>query len=568
MAITKYESIYSQIKQDLREIKDKFEYESLSKAFGYWYLSKRYDKNDDDINEILIDGYNDNGIDAYLINEENSTLTLFQFKFPENINKDISQDEILKFIEGCRIVIEGETNKPCSDEFKVMLSAIHDAKVFDFRLEIVSFSNGLSVHAKECLTDYKKEFEERTGSTMEVVDISKKDISNLFEKAQHKANLKINIPYSIGSPSYNVGNEVESFLCVINAKDFVNAIGDNIILINDENIRLYEGDTRINQGIKETASSNESELFYYYNNGITLICNLYNNDATARMLYTEGVSIVNGCQTVTSLYDLNKNGKLHDDVSILARIIKTPDYELRMKITEFLNSQNTIKDSYLLANHNSIRRLQNSLLDYGYYLNRQSNEYENKLRRNVDVPEDVIVLQLETVIQYYTAYFLDEYAALAKRNKGALFSRERSEEILKDISPEKVIESWQAYKQIASAITKFRKYRRNPDNYDFSTYFGISQETLEANILDYLFLNSSGLLLLNAFSLCRRNDNLKKLDDDEKIILSICVVRDIISCNHPEMAPASATKNTKVFEEVAVKISTLSEDNAKAIIGW
>lgn len=54
------------------------------------------------------------------------------------------------------------------------------------------------------------------------------------------------------------------------------------------------------------------------------------------------------------------------------------------KITQYLNSQTPIKDSYFVANHSIVRELQNKLFDKKYYLERQINEatykekYENK----------------------------------------------------------------------------------------------------------------------------------------------------------------------------------------------
>ncbi|MCR1281317.1 AIPR family protein, partial [Klebsiella pneumoniae] len=87
---------------------------------------------------------------------------------------------------------------------------------------------------------------------------------------------------------------------------------------------------------------------------------------------------VNGCQTVTSLYQLNEEGKLSKDVDILTRIIEISDYEQRSKITEFLNSQNPVKSSYFIANNSIVRDLQTALLEQDYFLERQINEAKHK----------------------------------------------------------------------------------------------------------------------------------------------------------------------------------------------
>ena len=66
----------------------------------------------------------------------------------------------------------------------------------------------------------------------------------------------------------------------------------------------------------------------------------------------EGASVVNGCQTINSLKRAYDELKLKDDVFIQFRIIETDDLILSSKtITEYLNSQTQIRDSYFLANN-------------------------------------------------------------------------------------------------------------------------------------------------------------------------------------------------------------------------
>lgn len=66
---------------------------------------------------------------------------------------------------------------------------------------------------------------------------------------------------------------------------------------------------------------------------------------------------VNGCQSLNVLYNARKKGKLNHEVCILIRIIEISDYGERMRITEYLNSQTPIRDSYFIANHPVVREL-------------------------------------------------------------------------------------------------------------------------------------------------------------------------------------------------------------------
>lgn len=558
MPINRFESVYSQLKDALQEAQERKGYSNLSKAFGAWYLQNQYGMNDSEIDELLIDGYGDNGIDAYLLNEAKCSLKLFQFKFPgqpNNIDSKVKQADMQKFIQGCRVVMHGSTQKRCSDSFLDMLEAVRNEKILEIELEIVAYNSGLTQEAEGDLLDYEKELKDSTGNHLTVSKYFRNDLSSLYEKSQHSLNLSLDMPFQTGMAAYNYGKEVQSHLCIVKALHLINAIGDEIVAINDENIRLFEGDTRINQGIKETASTEDGKYFYFYNNGVTLICDEYDVDPTKHILYAKGVSIVNGCQTVTCLSDLARLDQLDDEVMLLVRVISTTDYGLRANITEFLNSQNAIKDSYLLANHSIVRKLQKELIEKGFYLDRQFNEYKNKAARGIVLPDNVVPIELGAALQYYVGYFSDDNASLAKRNKGALFIGEKAEEILSGVTAEQIAKAWQIHEKVCGVITKYRKLRRNDSNTEFAEYMQLDQGELIEDIESYRFLNTADILLMNAVHALEIAEKTKNTDTDALIRKAVLISCDVIKGSHSDLAPASATKNSVVFQDIRNSIN-------------
>ncbi|OWW57398.1 hypothetical protein B645_13415, partial [Enterococcus hirae 88-15-E09] len=174
-------------------------------------------------------------------------------------------------------------------------------------------------------------------------------------------------------------NEIDSYVGLINGKELIKSLEDVIGVIFDENIRLHEIKSKVNEGIKNTSSSDkDSSMFYFYNNGITFICDQVNLSPSNLTVRLDGASIVNGCQTVTSLYENHTKKELQEDVDLLVRITKISDYDERAKITQFLNSQNPIKESYFISNHTIVRDLQTKLFESNYYLERQINESSYK----------------------------------------------------------------------------------------------------------------------------------------------------------------------------------------------
>ena len=85
--------------------------------------------------------------------------------------------------------------------------------------------------------------------------------------------------------------------------------------IFDKNIREYLGNKGVNKGIYKTLQDpQDRKNFFYYNNGITIICDSmtpikvqpsdYNMNAFFNI---DNPQIVNGCQTVNSIYEFLQN---------------------------------------------------------------------------------------------------------------------------------------------------------------------------------------------------------------------------------------------------------------------
>ena len=80
-----------------------------------------------------------------------------------------------------------------------------------------------------------------------------------------------------------------------------------------QNIRKSLGLTEVNHGLVETLTQNPDH-FWYYNNGITLLCGTAERHNWSRAsrgpvdLQLHDASVVNGAQTVTAIYEaMQKN---------------------------------------------------------------------------------------------------------------------------------------------------------------------------------------------------------------------------------------------------------------------
>ncbi|QQM98153.1 AIPR family protein [Staphylococcus pseudintermedius] len=556
MAISKFDSYYLKLKEEAEVIKENEGYNNISLAFAHWFLSIQYGLNDQEIAESVIDGEGDYGIDAFIHNENNKELEIFQFKFPsktETIKKEIPQSDIYKVINGFNYLLdtaeELQLNK-ASENFINLKDNLRNSEIYKFKINFVSFNQGI-VDNEEILINFINKIQRETGIDISYDTYDVHKISNIYEKMQRKNSVSINLTYTTLQQAYTV-KDIESYVGLINSNDLIESIKEKIGVIFDENIRLAEKKSKVNDNIKRTASNDSSEMFYFYNNGITFICDNIENSPNSRSAKLEGASIVNGCQTVTSLYDIYNEGKLKKDTDLLVRITKISDYEQRSKITQFLNSQNPIKDSYFIANHSIVRDLQSKLKEKGYFLERQINEVAYKdLFTNSSVKKGKRIIKLEDVIQYYSAYYLDKFVTASKRSKATLFSSDNVEEILSEITEEKVIYSYNLYRDISAVITTYRRYRRNKDNEDFINIMGIERANLEKEENQYLFINTADILILNT---CRhlRERGIETNNNEEMIVKAIKLIKKTIDEDPElsEMIPASLTKNQKIYNKI------------------
>ena len=165
----------------------------------------------------------------------------------------------------------------------------------------------------------------------------------------------------------------------------MDAHGDRLL---DRNIRRYLGlqGNRVNEAIQQTLlNEQERPNFFFYNNGVTLICERFDFNALQsenHIVRVEGLQIINGGQTSKTI-QATLAGERHtlfplqgEDAHVLVRLYQVPkDAGPSVQtITYAINSQNPVDLKDLRSGDERQRKLEMSMKDLGFDYRRQRSD--------------------------------------------------------------------------------------------------------------------------------------------------------------------------------------------------
>lgn len=256
--------------------------------------------------------------------------------------------------------------------------------------------------------------------------------------------------------------DVPYVVATIRATELCRAYGKFQGAIFAQNLRYYLGSNKINKEIKSVLTEGAREKFWYYNNGLTIVCDDYKIENN--VISISNIQIVNGAQTTSSLYEsyLKLESKM-DDVSVVARIIKVrDDLDLVDRIREYNNKQNPTKARDFVAHDPIQRRLQRSFEPLKvFYEIARGEKNERPVASKVKYKKLRIVDNL-TVAQAQCAFLGMPAEAKSKKNDLLNPSDDYYGKIFDDaITPQ---ELWFSYLCYEKAKHEYLKYKReNPE---------------------------------------------------------------------------------------------------------
>jgi hypothetical protein len=377
------EDIRDKASQELNLRNDETKLKSL--AFVYLTVKTLLDLTPEETFDCLTEGGGDFGIDAIHISDEvdnEFTVTLFQGKYSKDKlegNANFSENAIKQMIHAIRYLFDPtaslkNVNRRLQIKVEETRALIRDGYIPQVRA--IACNNGLTWN-KSAEQEIKRAFKSQ-------VEFEHCNHDRLLSILQAPKQIRETLQFSGKAivEDFNFSRVFVGRIAVSEISAMIDRHGERLL---ERNIRRYLGleGNRVNERIRATLHSDKDRTnFYFYNNGITLICDKFNYNGLQQGDYQvniENLQIINGGQTCMTIFKTE-----HDSLPVTPRAeafvlvrlyeLSGDNEDLVQQITFATNSQNPVDWKDLRANDDLQRRLEIDINQLGFSYRRKRSD--------------------------------------------------------------------------------------------------------------------------------------------------------------------------------------------------
>ena len=386
------------VTQRKNEVATELSYSEYFEIFAAEQALKDRDLSYNEIEDGIVDGGGDGGIDSIFLFINNTLcreeidseeykrhVPMELFFIQAKISSGFSEQGMEKFISSARDLL----NLDCDIK---KLDSVYNSDLLEkislFRtcfLRLASKFPKLSIHyryAALAIEVHPNVKRKRDHLEETVKGLFTAEFSFEFLTASSLLRLARQSPISVHQlklAETQISTGQNAYVCLVNLHDYFLFITDSGLLnerIFEGNVRDYQGNTEVNKKIRDTLTQPTDEDFWWLNNGITIICT--RATVSAKTITIENAEVVNGLQTSREIYDvLSAHPGGNDNRSVLVRVIETEVDEVRDRIIRATNSQTSIPSASLRATDKIHRDIEDYLSVRGYFYDRRKNYYKN-----------------------------------------------------------------------------------------------------------------------------------------------------------------------------------------------
>ena len=358
-----------------------------SAAFVLLSMSTCLELSLEEVAELLTEGGNDARVDALHVGEVEDgefLVTLFQGKykvkdltgeanFPENgVEKSMNTVQVL-FDPYRKVAL----NKKIAPKIEEIRSLIRDAYIPNVRVVLCNNGARWKRQADLWIEAAKKDYADK----VEFIHFNHDTIVNILQKTE-KVDERVTLSGQAIIEDMNFMRVLVGRVAVQEIHRLFNDHGDKLL---ERNIRRYLGlhSNRVNTAIHETLCNPEkSDNFYFFNNGITMVCDKFDYNAFQKADYQiqmKNMQVINGgqtCKTIQETLNSADNRRVGESAYVMVRIYQLAEThkDFVQDITYAANSQNPVDLRDLRSNDVIQKQLEIAVGDLGYSYKRQREE--------------------------------------------------------------------------------------------------------------------------------------------------------------------------------------------------
>jgi len=350
--------------------------------FVAWYLRRVLLRDAISTRDDITDGQNDKQMDAVVIDDEDRRILIIQGKF---ISVGQVDAEPLREVLGAWMRLQDlqALQQDSNEKLKLKLESVRKAFEDEYRVEFELLTTGVLTDAAKAdlkvFADRLEDFDDFSAS-LQLVDSEVLQTKLAEAEAQELPSIDHVISIDPKRTMVTELGSAKTIMTILPLKECLRLPGITDGRLFRKNVRQSLGaNNKVNKALRGTINGERVRDFFYYHNGITAICDAAQYDPTKNSLAVKGLSVVNGCQSLSTIYSVSERVRSTEarDANILLRVYEIPDRALADRISINTNSQSAVKTRDLRSNDKvmvGLKRAFETRYPTGFFMTKRGEE--------------------------------------------------------------------------------------------------------------------------------------------------------------------------------------------------
>ncbi|MCX5343692.1 AIPR family protein [Streptomyces atratus] len=381
----------------------------------------------------VIDGADDNGIDAVMVSPATAEIWLIQAKWSDQGTASLDSTTIQKLLHGFEQLLDLQYDR-FNARFQRLIDRVNatlNAPTLRIHLVLAALGdNGLPDEGQDLLVKAML----RVNQVEELVDFRVLGVADFHSAVRRDAlPAPASVTATLTDGWHMNSTPYQTYLGTVTADELAAWYEHHRERLFDQNVRYPLGLTSVNAAMVDSLLNNPHE-FWYFNNGITVLCDSVRTNYFARRaegqpvrLELANARVVNGAQTVAAVhhaYEREPQAIAEALVAVRLICLDGAPNDLAQRITQATNTQNHVeaRDFAALDPQQELIRQDFALsLDKSYVLKR--GEQEPAPTAGCSVAEAALALACAYPDAALVARFRQDSDVLWRRDLGGVYTR-------------------------------------------------------------------------------------------------------------------------------------------------